>query len=75
MFTREELDKIAALVKKHNVVVIADEVYEWLVYEGGPKMIRFGKLRSHLWSVSPKTVIRPSIIIFQPVYQICGIER
>lgn len=32
------------MAKKHNVVVIADEVYEWLVYEGGPKMIRFGEL-------------------------------
>ena len=22
------------MAKKHNVIVIADEVYEWLVYEG-----------------------------------------
>jgi len=44
VFTKEELEKIAALAKKHNVVVVADEVYEWLVYEGGPKMIRFASL-------------------------------
>lgn len=34
--------KIVAIVKKFpNVIVIADEVYEWLVYEGH-EMIRFG---------------------------------
>lgn len=33
--------KIAELVKKYNVIVVADEVYEWMVYKPG-KMIRFG---------------------------------
>ncbi|CAH1786885.1 unnamed protein product [Owenia fusiformis] len=34
IFTRSELEEISALCKKHNVVVISDEVYEWLVYSG-----------------------------------------
>lgn len=34
---------IADLAKKHNVLVISDEVYEWLVYEP-IKHIRMGNL-------------------------------
>lgn len=33
MFSRQELTAIAELCKKHDVMVISDEVYEWLVYE------------------------------------------
>ncbi|KAL0850507.1 hypothetical protein ABMA28_012298 [Loxostege sticticalis] len=33
VFTRSELEMIANLCKKHNVLVVADEVYEWMVYE------------------------------------------
>lgn len=29
----EELTKIADLCKKHNVLCISDEVYEWMVYD------------------------------------------
>merc|ERR1711976_386945 len=29
----EELEMIADLCKKHDVVAIADEVYEWLIYQ------------------------------------------
>lgn len=32
VFSREELLQIAALVQKHNVLVLSDEVYEWMVY-------------------------------------------
>lgn len=39
----EELQLIADLCKKHNVICISDEVYEWLVY-GGEQHIRIGKL-------------------------------
>lgn len=31
---REELTKIADLCKKHNVICVSDEVYEWLIYDG-----------------------------------------
>lgn len=34
VFNRAELEKIAELCRKWNVLCIADEVYEWLVYPG-----------------------------------------
>lgn len=34
VFNRTELTKIADLCKKHNVLCISDEVYEWMVYDG-----------------------------------------
>ena len=34
MFSRGEIEFIADLCKKHNVLYISDEVYEWLVYDG-----------------------------------------
>lgn len=33
VFTRDELQKIADLCIKWNVLCIADEVYEWMVYK------------------------------------------
>ncbi len=44
MYTRVELERIAALARKYNVIVIADEVYEWMVYPP-TEFVRFGKLR------------------------------
>jgi len=32
VMTLEELEMIADLCRKHDVVVVSDEVYEWLVY-------------------------------------------
>lgn len=34
VFQRSEIEMIANLVKKYNVLCISDEVYEWLVYPG-----------------------------------------
>lgn len=34
VFTRGELEEIAALCQRHGVICLADEVYEHLVYEG-----------------------------------------
>lgn len=34
VFSREELQMIADLCIKHNVICITDEVYEWLTYDG-----------------------------------------
>lgn len=31
--SREELTKIADLCKKHNVLCVSDEVYEWMIYD------------------------------------------
>ncbi|XP_045510135.1 kynurenine aminotransferase isoform X2 [Colias croceus] len=43
VFTRQELEMIADLCKKHDVLCVADEVYEWMVYEP-KKHIRIGTL-------------------------------
>jgi kynurenine--oxoglutarate transaminase/cysteine-S-conjugate beta-lyase/glutamine--phenylpyruvate transaminase len=42
VFTEKELQLIADLCKKWNVLCISDEVYEWLVYKPY-KHIRIGK--------------------------------
>ena len=42
VFTREELEMIADLCKKHNTLCISDEVYEYMIYSGH-KHIRMGK--------------------------------
>lgn len=34
VFTRETLEKVAAFAIKHNLIVISDEIYEHLVYDG-----------------------------------------
>ncbi|KAJ6654644.1 hypothetical protein lerEdw1_006797 [Lerista edwardsae] len=34
VFSRDELELIADLCVKHNVLCFSDEVYEWLVYDG-----------------------------------------
>ncbi len=34
LYTEEEITKLAALVKKHNLFIIADEVYREFIYEG-----------------------------------------
>ncbi|KZT66004.1 PLP-dependent transferase [Daedalea quercina L-15889] len=33
VFTREELEKIAALAEQHNLIVMSDEVYDFLVFD------------------------------------------
>ncbi|VDP46069.1 unnamed protein product [Soboliphyme baturini] len=48
VFTRGELESIAAFVKRHNIIVIADEVYGWLIF-GQAKMIHFASLPD-MWS-------------------------
>jgi len=43
LFTRKELEGLAELVRKYDLLVVADEVYEWHVYPGH-EMIRFATL-------------------------------
>ncbi|CAK1548113.1 unnamed protein product [Leptosia nina] len=43
VFNRQELELIANLCKKHNVLCLSDEVYEWMVYEPN-KHIRIATL-------------------------------
>lgn len=42
MFTQQELELIAELCKKFDVVCVADEVYEWMTYPGY-KHLKIGK--------------------------------
>lgn len=42
VFTLEELEHIAGLCKKWNVLCLSDEVYEWMVYKPN-KHIRIGE--------------------------------
>ncbi|CAG7721451.1 unnamed protein product [Allacma fusca] len=34
VFSKQELTEIGDLCKKYNVMVISDEVYEWMIYDG-----------------------------------------
>ncbi|KAE9411971.1 hypothetical protein Angca_004712, partial [Angiostrongylus cantonensis] len=42
LFTRDELENIAQLARDFNLIVVADEVYEWHVWD--KQMIRFASL-------------------------------
>ncbi|KAI8909496.1 pyridoxal phosphate-dependent transferase, partial [Gorgonomyces haynaldii] len=45
VFTRQELEQIAQFAEKHDLIVMADEVYETLVFDDAPtKMIKFASL-------------------------------
>lgn len=45
VYQREELQMIADLCIKHDVICISDEVYEWLTYDG-TKHVKIGKSRT-----------------------------
>lgn len=45
IYTAEELEVMADLCRKHDVIVIADEVYEWIVYQPN-KHIKIGTMLS-----------------------------
>ena len=42
VYKREELQMIADLCIKHDVLAFADEVYEWMIFPGS-EMIKLGK--------------------------------
>ena len=43
LYSRQELEQLAQLARERDLIVVADEVYEWMVYPGG-EMIRFASL-------------------------------
>ncbi|KZT12818.1 PLP-dependent transferase [Laetiporus sulphureus 93-53] len=43
VFTRQELEKIAALAEQHNLLVMSDEVYDFLVFDDS-EHVRFATL-------------------------------
>ena len=42
VFTRAELELIADLCRRYDVMCVSDEVYEWLIYSGN-KHHKIGK--------------------------------
>lgn len=81
VFQREELQKIADLCIKHDVICISDEACEWLTYDGAQhikigKNIRFLWIqrRYTCWSLKPKAQINALMfgkaVIFQCMYPI-----
>ncbi|CAF1181889.1 unnamed protein product [Adineta steineri] len=48
VFTHEELEHIASLCQKHDVICISDEVYEWITYDENKKHIRMATL-PNMW--------------------------
>uniref|UniRef100_A0A1I8BTW5 kynurenine--oxoglutarate transaminase n=1 Tax=Meloidogyne hapla TaxID=6305 RepID=A0A1I8BTW5_MELHA len=43
LYTRSELEQLAKIAIDNDLIVLTDEVYEWMVYPGG-EMIRFASL-------------------------------
>lgn len=43
MFTRQEIEEICALCRQHDVLMISDDVYEHMVYDGH-QMVRVATL-------------------------------
>ena len=75
VFTMDELRFIADLAKKWDVLVISDEVYEWLVYEPY-KHIRIGmcRLSFNYPHIPLIAVFKYKKLFFQQLYLICLIE-
>lgn len=64
LYSKEEIQKLAAIVKKHNLFLIADEVYREFTYDG----------REH-YSILQETGIEEYTIIVDSVskrYSMCG---
>ncbi len=76
VYQREELQMIADLCIKHDVICISDEVYEWLTYDG-TKHVKIGKSRTVqvmrlitvLWTFKVTYLF---FFFWQPVCQVCG---
>ena len=47
VYKTEELQMIADLCIKHDVLCISDEVYEWLTYDGA-KHVKIGEMQPEL---------------------------
>lgn len=64
LYSKEEIKKLAAIVKKHNIFLIADEVYREFVYDG----------KQH-YSILQETGLDEHAIIIDSVskrYSMCG---
>lgn len=70
VFTREELEMVAELCKKYDVICLMDEVYEWLIYSG-TKHVRMGETSIMTSSLNPLILL---LYFTQPRCQGCGRE-
>ena len=77
VFEIDEMTLIADLCKKHDVMVISDDVYEWLIYPDN-KMIKIGMLRVLLSFKNMHIQLSRGFIAaahLQRHFRECGIER
>uniref|UniRef100_A0A914M7Y1 Aminotransferase class I/classII domain-containing protein n=1 Tax=Meloidogyne incognita TaxID=6306 RepID=A0A914M7Y1_MELIC len=75
LYTRSELEQLAKIAIENDLIVLTDEVNEWMVYPGG-EMIRFGMYERTItigsagkvfsatgwktgWSIGPKWLLEP----------------
>ena len=56
VFTRAELEAVADLCRRHNVICVSDEVYEWLVYSGN-EHCRIGTLREWIKHCNKNSIL------------------
>ena len=73
--TADELEMIAGLCREHDVIVVSDEVYEWLVYPpqqhiriGQYLMLRTGCTSIHIYLRAPILLCEDSKV---PVLCVC----
>ncbi|TQO35794.1 aspartate aminotransferase [Arenibacter algicola] len=64
LYTREEIKKLASIVKKHNLFLVADEVYREFIYDG----------REHYSILQEKGLEEQAIIVdsVSKRYSMCG---
>jgi len=64
LYTREEIKKLASIVKKHNLFLVADEVYREFIYDG----------REHYSILQEKGLEEHAIIVdsVSKRYSLCG---
>jgi kynurenine--oxoglutarate transaminase/cysteine-S-conjugate beta-lyase/glutamine--phenylpyruvate transaminase len=63
VFSQSELEHIAALCAKWNVLCISDEVYEWMVYKPN-KHIRIGKQKISVSKVSNSQLFLTRLFLY-----------
>ncbi|WAR30342.1 KAT3-like protein [Mya arenaria] len=78
VFRREELEVIAKLCIEHDVVCVADEVYEWMIYRGFEhiKIGSAGKTFSATgwklgWAVGPADLMQALMVLHQNSIYTC----
>ncbi|OQR78737.1 kynurenine--oxoglutarate transaminase 3-like [Tropilaelaps mercedesae] len=68
VFSKDELTVIADLCKKHDVIAVMDEVYEWIVY-GGAKHVRMCWKTG--WAYGPANLMRALQLVHQNSVYTC----